>query len=112
MERALAETDRRRNKQIEFNTAYGVVPRGITKSITDIMQSGRSSAEKTREGKRLKVAEPRVDYRSLSPAAALKRIRKLEAQMQQHARNLEFEAAAVLRDEINVLRRVELGLPI
>ncbi|MGD9841404.1 MAG: excinuclease ABC subunit UvrB [Steroidobacteraceae bacterium] len=112
MERALAETDRRRNKQIEFNIAHGITPRGITKSITDIMQAARSSGTDNKRGKRLKVAESRAEYLAMSPQAALKRIKKLETQMHQHARNLEFEAAATLRDEIEVLRRVELGLPI
>ncbi len=111
MQRAIAETDRRRAKQIEFNAEHGIVPRGITKSITDIMQGGRTSAdEKNHSVRRLKVAEAGVDYRSLSPQAATKLIKKLETQMQKHARNLEFEAAAKLRDEIHVLRRVELEL--
>jgi excinuclease ABC subunit B len=58
-----------------------------------------------------KVAEPASDYRSLTPEQALRRIKKLEQEMLKHARNLEFEEAARLRDEIQKLRNVELGLP-
>jgi excinuclease ABC subunit B len=108
MERALAETARRRAKQIEFNAAHGITPRGITKAVTDIMEGARSNTAK-REGKSLKVAETRADYRALSSQQALKLIKKFEQQMHQHARNLEFEAAAKLRDEIDLLRKIELG---
>jgi len=116
IERALSETTRRRNKQIEFNQAHGITPRGIQKSVADIMEGARSTSTKEyRAGKRdgfLKVAEPQADYSSLSPQEAVKRIKKLEQQMHQHARNLEFEQAAKLRDEIEVLRKIELGLSV
>jgi excinuclease ABC subunit B len=78
------------------------------------MEGARSTTTKEyRSGKRdgfLKVAEPSADYSSLTPQEAVKRIKKLEQQMHQHARNLEFEQAAKLRDEIEVLRKIELGL--
>ncbi|MGC3980585.1 MAG: excinuclease ABC subunit UvrB [Steroidobacteraceae bacterium] len=112
MERALAETERRRTKQIEYNQQHGITPRGIQKSITDIMEGARSSVDKKRDGKRSKVAEPRADYRAMSPQQALKLIKKYEQEMHQHARNLEFEEAARLRDEIEVLRKIELGFGI
>ncbi len=112
MERALAETARRRAKQMEYNQQHGITPRGIIKSVTDIMEGARGGSDSKRDkrdGKRLKVAESRADYRAMSPQQALKLIKKLEQEMYQHARNLEFEEAAKLRDEIDVLRKIELG---
>jgi excinuclease ABC subunit B len=110
IERAMAETDRRRKKQIEFNLEHGITPRGITKAVTDIMEGARGETGSKRDGKRSRVAEPGAEYLAMTPQEALKRIKKLEQQMHQHARNLEFEDAAKLRDEIEVLRKVELGL--
>ena len=66
-------------------------------------------AEGGRGQKKAKVAEPRGSYESLTPEQAVRRIKKLEQDMYKHARNLEFEEAARLRDEIQKLRQVELG---
>ncbi len=107
IQKAIGETNRRRQKQLEFNAAHGITPRGITKAITDIME-GAYVAPEFRE---TKVAEAGNDYRSLTPEQAVRRINKLEQEMLRHARNLEFEEAARLRDEIQKLRNVELGLP-
>ncbi|MDH5275045.1 MAG: helicase-related protein, partial [Gammaproteobacteria bacterium] len=107
MERAIAETDRRRRKQLEFNRAHGIEPRSIVKEVRDVMDGARDAAP--RRGRR--AGESRRDYRHLTPEQLAKRISKLEKDMFQHARNLEFEEAASLRDELQALRRVELGLP-
>jgi len=116
IERALAETNRRRIKQIEFNKEHGITPRGIQKSVTDVMEGARAAPSKESRSSRrdslLKVAEQRADYATFSPQEAVKQIKKLEQQMHQHARNLEFEQAAKLRDEIEVLRKIELGLSV
>jgi len=109
MERAIAETERRRKKQIESNEQHGVTPRTIIKQVRDIMEGARS--EPKGRGKSRKVAEPESDYIALSPEMALKKIAVLEKRMYQHARDLEFEEAAQLRDEIDHLRRDGLGLP-
>jgi len=114
MRAAMDETDRRRRKQVEYNTAQGITPRSVVKKITDIMEGARSDAEaeKTARGRgrggERKVAEVAVDYRTLAPEQLAARIRKLEAQMYKHAQELEFEDAARLRDEIHRIR--ELGL--
>jgi excinuclease ABC subunit B len=107
MQRAIAETDRRRQKQLEFNREHHIEPRSIVKEVRDIMDGARDSP--SRRGRR--AAEPRQDYRQLTPDQLARRISRLERDMFEHARNLEFEEAARLRDELQGLRRVELGLP-
>jgi excinuclease ABC subunit B len=107
MQRAIAETDRRRRKQQEFNLEHGIEPRSIIKEVRDIMDGARDAG--SRRGRR--AAEPRQDYRQLTPEQLARRISRLEKDMLEHARNLEFEEAARLRDELQALRRVELGLP-
>jgi excinuclease ABC subunit B len=108
IQRAIEETNRRRQKQIAFNEQHGITPRGIKKAVTDIMEGAYSDAEKS--GLK-RVAEPANDYASLTPEQAIRKIKKLEQEMFKHARNLEFEEAARLRDDIQKLRNVELGIP-
>ncbi|HTY49041.1 MAG TPA: excinuclease ABC subunit UvrB, partial [Steroidobacteraceae bacterium] len=109
MQRALDETERRRHKQLEFNRVHGITPRGIVKAVTDIMEGARASAPGAPSGstRRKGEAAPAV----LTPEAAVRRIKQLEGEMLRHARNLEFEQAARLRDEIARLKQIELGLP-
>ncbi len=107
MQRAIAETDRRRQKQIEFNQLHGIQPRSIVKQVRDVMDGARSVVP--RGGRR--AAEPRSEYRNLSPEQLIKQIARLEKQMYTRARNLEFEAAAGLRDQVQELRRSCFGLP-
>jgi excinuclease ABC subunit B len=112
MQRAIEETNRRRGKQIEFNLAHGITPQTIIKRVADVMEGAREEGAKGRgEAPRRKVAEPRLAYERLGPEEIMKRIRKLEAEMYRHARELEFERAAELRDEIERLRHEGLGLP-
>ncbi|MGD9387977.1 MAG: excinuclease ABC subunit UvrB [Gammaproteobacteria bacterium] len=112
MQRAIGETNRRRTKQIAFNVEHGITPQTIIKRIADVMEGAREEgARPGAEPGRRKVAEPRIAYEKLSPEEVMKRIRKLEAEMYRHARELEFERAAELRDEIERLREEGLGLP-
>jgi excinuclease ABC subunit B len=104
IERAVAETDRRRNKQIEFNAVHGITPRTIVKAVGDVMEGARSVQERERYGSD-------DDTLVLAPEQALKRIKKLEAEMMKLARNLEFEQAARLRDQIQRLRHAAFGVP-
>jgi excinuclease ABC subunit B len=103
IERAIAETDRRRNKQIEYNTLHGITPRSIVKAVGDTMEGARSVQER-------ELASASANYAQLPPEQAAKRIKKLEVEMQKLARNLEFEQAARLRDEIHQLRQAAFGL--
>ena len=104
IDRAIAETDRRRLKQIEFNAQHGITPRTIVKAVGDVMEGARSVQDS-------RAADSGPDYSSLPPDQALKRMKKLEAEMMKLARNLEFEQAARLRDEIQKLRQAALGVP-
>jgi excinuclease ABC subunit B len=102
--RAIAETDRRRNKQIEFNVEHGITPRTIVKAVGDVMEGARAVQE---HGGR----DAGSDTSAMAPEQAVKRIKKLEAEMMKLARNLEFERAARLRDEIQKLRQSAFGAP-
>ena len=102
---ALDETDRRREKQIAHNLAHNITPKTIKKRIADIMEGAYSQGRSSKRGDRTrKVAEPTTDYHSLTPDKAVKMIAKLEKEMFEQAKNLEFEAAANTRDEITKLR--------
>jgi excinuclease ABC subunit B len=116
MQRALDETARRRSKQQAFNAEHGIVPRGIVKRVVDVMEGARSNRaagvtgkESTRKGGTGRTVETKLA--TLPPEQAMRRIKQMEAEMLKHARNLEFEQAARLRDEIESLRRSSLGLP-
>ncbi|WP_313480056.1 excinuclease ABC subunit UvrB [Stutzerimonas kunmingensis] len=107
MQRAIDETERRRNKQIAFNEANGIVPKGVKKDVQDILEGATvpGSRSKKRRGE-AKAAEESARYENelRSPSEITKRIRQLEEKMLSLARDLEFEAAAEARDEIHKLR--------
>jgi excinuclease ABC subunit B len=108
MQRAMEETERRRNKQLAHNTERGITPVGVEKSVADIMEGARRMPTRAR-AKGRKVAEDRVAYgaelQKLSPAALARKLEALEKQMQEHARNLEFEEAAQLRDQVAEIKQ-------
>ena len=110
MRRALDETDRRREKQIQHNRKHGITPKGIRKAVSDIMEGayafGSSSSRRSS-----RVADDKLKYAAMGPDLLAKTIRALEQRMYKHADNLEFEEAARVRDEIAEIREVGLGLP-
>jgi excinuclease ABC subunit B len=110
MERAIAETDRRRNKQIAFNLKHGIEPRSIEKRVSDIMQGARDEAPRRGKAGR-RVAERAGEYEYLSPAQLAKTVAGLEQKMFRHAELLEFEEAARVRDEISRLKERVLKSP-
>ena len=103
MARAISETERRRAKQQAFNEENGIVPQGLNKKVSDVLQLGKPGNRGKGRGKG-KAAENAAQYQHLTPKALDQKIRELEAQMYTHAQNLEFELAAGLRDEIHQLR--------
>ena len=106
MERAIAETDRRRNKQLIFNKEHNVVPKTIEKDVTDVMEGARSSSGPRGKSGRRFGRDAVSAERTLpdDPKALGKLLKKLEKEMLESARNLEFEEAAALRDEIEEIR--------
>jgi excinuclease ABC subunit B len=109
MQRALDETARRREKQVRFNEAHGITPRGIRKAVSDIME-GAHSAGAGSPRRFAEVAEEIGRYGELTPEDVSRRIEALEKRMFKHAENLEFEEAAKLRDEAARLRDFGLEL--
>ena len=97
IERALDETTRRRDKQRAHNVEHGITPKGIRKSIADIMEGAHI-------GTRKKIDVKKVSYAHLRPDELVKRINLLEKQMLLHAQNMAFEEAALVRDEMLQLK--------
>jgi len=110
MERAMAETQRRREKQLAHNEAHGISPKGIKKRIADVMEG--AYADKAPAMARAKrVADTADRYQTMSPEQAMQKIKKLEKQMYDHARNMEFEEAATIRDDIARIKTDVLNMP-
>jgi excinuclease ABC subunit B len=117
MKRALDEMSRRREKQIAFNKEHGITPRGITKAVTDVMEGAREEGAEILGRKGDKKGKGRskggeLTAADLQPQNIVRQIKKLEGEMFKKARNLEFEEAAKLRDQIEKLKQLELGLPV
>jgi excinuclease ABC subunit B len=111
MRQALDETDRRRTKQTAYNQAHGITPQGIVKAVRDIIE-GVTFAKASRGDARhaLLAAEESAEYAALAPDALSRLLTKLEKEMFNHARNLEFEQAAALRDQIDKIKARNLGV--
>lgn len=105
MERAMGETGRRREKQIEHNKIHGIVPKSVTKSIADVMEGARSTSTGSKSKRGNKVQPIIVPD---SPKALGKLITQMEKQMLKHAQDLEFEEAAHVRDQLHQLRQKQL----
>jgi len=110
MRRALDETDRRRAKQVAYNVTHGITPRSVRRAVMDIMEVDRPGAPGSRR-RLAQVAEEAAPYAGLTPSQLTKKIKELEHQMYQHAQDLEFEEAALIRDEIRRVEEHGLGLP-
>jgi excinuclease ABC subunit B len=106
MQRAIAETERRREKQILFNQQHGITPRGVSKKIKDIID-GVYDAESAQT--ELKAAQQQAAYEAMDEKTVAREIKRLEKQMLESARNLEFEKAATARDELFRLRERVFG---
>jgi len=107
MRRAIDETERRRSKQITFNAERGITPQTIRKAVADILEGatpGAATGSRGRAQDYAKVAEEAAEYASLTPTQMAKKIKTLEKAMYRHAKDLEFEQAAAIRDRIRELR--------
>ncbi len=112
MQRAIDETDRRRQKQVEYNLEHGITPKSVTTAVLDVMDGARDDSPGRRgrgKASQRRVAEEREDYGAMTTAQIDKRVNELEQRMYQHARDLEFEEAGRLRDQIRRLRDAELA---
>ena len=103
MERAIGETERRRAKQVQFNADHGITPQTIRKAIADIMEASIPGGPKSAK-EYARVAEETAEYAGLTPAQMARKIKALEKEMYQHAKDLEFEKAAAVRDKIKELQ--------
>ncbi len=111
MRRAIGETERRRAKQISFNEAHGITPRSVIKQVRDLID-GVYSEKAGREAERLEQdAMRRAQVEEMSEKDISREIKRLEKLMLEHARNLEFEKAARVRDQLSVLKEQAFGAP-
>jgi excinuclease ABC subunit B len=106
MRRAIDETERRRAKQIAYNERMGITPRGVVKKVKDIIDGVYSADDARAE---LKEMQQRAKFEDMSEKDLAKELKRLEKQMMEHAKNLEFEKAAAARDQLAVLRERVFG---
>lgn len=111
MRRAIDETERRRQKQLEHNQHYGITPRSVEKAVGNIMEGAQSKYDQKRAAQTASSQSHAMPIDHLAPEIAVKKIHQLEQQMYEHARNLEFEDAARLRDEIQQLKSAAFQIP-
>ena len=106
MRRALDETSRRRVRQEAFNTLHGIVPRGVVKEVRELIDG---VYDPTSEREQRKAAAVSAEYEVMSEKQVSKEIKRLEKLMFEHAKNLEFEKAARVRDQLSLLREQVFG---
>ena len=111
MQRAIEETERRREKQQAHNKEHNITPYSVRKAVGNIMEGAQSKYDQQRYKQLHEIAEITDDYEVMTPDLALKQIQQLEQKMYEFARNLEFEDAARTRDEIQRLKNFALGKP-
>ena len=106
MQYAIDETKRRRKKQEKYNEEHKIIPKGIIKNITDIMEGAH--IEKSSGNKKIET-KYKINIENTTPELMIRNIKKLEKKMYQHARDLEFEDAANVRDQIEAIQKSYLG---
>jgi len=107
MQRALGETERRRRKQLTWNASHNITPKGVSKRIKDLIDGVYDAEDAAAE---LQAAQDEARYEAMSEKQVAREIRRLEKDMIGHARNLEFEKAAQLRDQLAALKKRVFGV--
>lgn len=111
MQRAMDENNRRREKQEQYNKEHGITPKGVEKAIKDIIEGARETMDNAPAVVKAQIhQEAAIDILSLSPKQLEKKLNAMETEMLEHAKNLEFEKAAKIRDEMNQIKQQSLGL--
>ncbi len=106
MQRAIDITDQRRSVQIAYNKKHGITPKGIVKAVRDVLEAGYGDKHSRRTVALKKVAEEKAMYQAMTPKQLTKTLNEFEKQMYQHSRDLEFEEAAKVRDDIERIRQL------
>ncbi len=109
MQHAIDETARRRGKQVEFNTLHGITPRGVSKQIKELIDGVYDPRDSKGTREELKAAQEAASYEAMSEKQVSKEIKRLEKLMLEHARNLDFEKAAQVRDQLALLKEQIFG---
>ncbi|UXN35867.1 excinuclease ABC subunit UvrB [Avibacterium paragallinarum] len=106
MEKAITETNRRREKQMKYNAEQGIVPQALNKKVGELLDIGQGATNNKAKSKQKQktVSEPTALYQPLNAKEFQQQVKKLEQQMYKHAQDLEFEKAAAVRDQLQQLR--------
>jgi len=110
MKKAIGETERRRVRQLAYNEVRGITPRTIVKQVRDLIDGVYSDKANHETRRRGREAAVQIEFDSLSEKEAAREIKRLEKRMLEHARNLEFEQAAQVRDQLQRLKERLFGV--
>ena len=108
MQRAIDITEQRREVQIAYNKKHGITPKGIIKGVRDVLEAGYGDKHSRKTVELQKVAEEKATYQAMTPKQFAKTLEQLEKQMYQHSRDLEFEEAARIRDDIERIKQLAM----
>jgi len=108
MQRAIDVTEARREIQIAYNKKHGITPKGIFKGVRDVLEAGYGDKHSRKTVSLQKVAEEKAMYQAMTPKQLTKTLEQLEKQMYEHSRNLEFEAAAKVRDDLERIKQLAI----
>ena len=108
MQKAINVTEERREIQTAYNKKHGITPKGIIKEVRDVLEAGYGDKHSRKTVELQKVAEEKATYQAMKPKQLSKVLEQLEKQMYEHSRNLEFEEAAKVRDEVERIKQLAM----
>ena len=108
MQKAIDITEQRREVQMAYNKTHGITPTGIIKGVRDVLEAGYGDKHSRKTVELQKIAEEKATYQAMTPKQLAKTLDQLEKQMYQHSRDLEFEAAAKIRDDIERIKQLAM----